>query len=62
MSTFNNRRQSGDIEDKAQIDMVETAYDAEAASINEKVLPQDKVDYSGFAQKTDPREIKVGPL
>lgn len=59
MATQNARR-STEVEDKAQIDMVETAYDPEAASINEKELATDKkVDYSGFSQKTDPREIKL---
>lgn len=51
----NDRRHSGEIEDKAQVDMIETAYEA---SIDEKHVTE-KVDYSGFAQKTDPQEIKV---
>lgn len=54
-----DRRNSGDIEEKAHVDMVENTLDPEGASINEKELIDPKADYSGFTQKTDPREIKL---
>jgi hypothetical protein len=54
-----DRRNSGDIEEKAHVDMVENTLDPEGASINEKELISPGADYSGFVQKTDPREIKL---
>lgn len=58
---YNNRRDSAEqIEDKPNVDMIERALDPEAVSINEKeVAANGKVDYSGFAQKSDPLEIKL---
>jgi hypothetical protein len=48
-------------DEKAEISMVENAEherDIEAASLKGDDVQQD-VDYSGFAQKTDPAEIKL---
>lgn len=56
-----NRRASynADIDDKPNVEMIDS-LDPEAASVlNEKIVSDGNVDYSGFAQKTDPREIKL---
>jgi hypothetical protein len=43
-----------------EVEKVDVAHVEDAQSIDEKeVLPAGKVDYSGFSQKTDPKEIKL---
>jgi hypothetical protein len=44
--------------DKLDIAQLETVV-GDDASLQEEKKTQGKVDYSGFAQKTDPKEIKL---